>query len=205
MKKIATYFLGMAVLTLGQNLFVQAGIGAGAFDSFCVGLSSLTPISAGSWVAILSVVMMFLSALLEKRKPQFSVLISSFVFGLFFDFWNLLLASVIAVPLPTDGKIITFTAGLLLAPLGTAIYFTTRFPKSAYDEIIVAITSAFHLPIWASKNIIEIIMILLGICVGGPIAIGTLIIALAFGPILQKYLTLLEKKAIKPTTCQEIS
>ena len=191
-KRIAIYLMGLAVLTCGQRLFVEAGLGAGAFDSTCVGLSQWTMFSAGTWVTIGSFVLMLLSALLERRRPNLWVMLSSFVFGLLFDGWGQIFARILPDAIPLIGQILLYVVAILLAPLGTAIYFTTDISKSAYDEIIVALQTACKVPIWLSKTIVEGTMLLLGSIVRGPIGVTTIVTAFAFGPLLQKYMNFLE-------------
>lgn len=65
-KRLAIYLVGLMILTCGQRLFVQAGLGAGAFDSLCVGVSQYNSISAGTWVTIGSFILMLVSAALEN-------------------------------------------------------------------------------------------------------------------------------------------
>lgn len=97
-KRFAIYLVGLMILTCGQRLFVQAGLGAGAFDSLCVGVSQYNSISAGTWVTIGSFILMLVSAALEERRPDWWVILSSFVFGIFFDMWG----AVFAATLPSD-------------------------------------------------------------------------------------------------------
>lgn len=84
-KRLAIYLVGLMILTCGQRLFVQAGLGAGAFDSLCVGVSQYNSISAGTWVTIGSFILMLVSAALEKRRPDWWVgvttVVTAFAFG----------------------------------------------------------------------------------------------------------------------------
>ena len=98
-----------------------------------------------------------------------------------------------ACPVVANGVIV----GLMLAPLGTAVYFTTNISKSAYDEIITALHNAFRWPVWVSKNATEATMLILSLLVRGPVGVTTVVTAFAFGPVLQKYMELLDKKKFK--------
>ena len=193
-KRFSVYLIGLMLLTCGQRLFVQAGLGAGAFDSLCVGIAQYNSISAGTWVTIGSFLLMLLSAVLEKRPPNWWVMLSSFVFGIFFDLWGAIFSAIIPVNLTLMQQILLYCIGLLLAPLGTAIYFTTEISKSAYDEIIVALHNALRWPVWVAKNITEATMLVLSFIIHGPVGVTTVVTAFAFGPILQKYMEYLDKK-----------
>ena len=185
-KRLAIYLVGLMILTCGQRLFVQAGLGAGAFDSLCE-----------SWVTIGSFILMLVSAALEKRRPDWWVMLSSFVFGIFFDMWGAVFSATLPSELTLIQQILLYIVGLMLAPLGTAVYFTTNISKSAYDEIITALHNALRWPVWVSKNATEATMLILSLLVRGPVGVTTVVTAFAFGPVLQKYMELLDKKKFK--------
>ena len=113
-KRLAIYLVGLMILTCGQRLFVQAGLGAGAFDSLCVGVSQYNSISAGTWVTIGSFILMLVSAALEKRRPDWWVMLSSFVFGIFFDMWGAVFSATLPSELTLIQQILLYIVGLML-------------------------------------------------------------------------------------------
>jgi len=192
-KKCCWYFGGLILLTMGQRLFVEAGFGAGSLDALCVGLSEITALSAGSWVWITGIVMMLTSAILLGRRPTFTVLVTSFLFGGFFDLWGVLFQRLLTNQ-ELVFKILTYIIGIILAPLGTAIYFQSGFSKSAFDEFVVAIKDKAKIGIGRAKTIVEITLCIIACLIGGPIGITTFITAVLFGPILQGMLKLTGKR-----------
>lgn len=195
-KRIAIYLFGFLVLTLGQRLFVEAGFGAGALDALCVGLGLRLGLTGGTWVSITAVGMILISACLCKRKPHYGALISSYVFGLLFDFWGWVLeAYVLGWTLPV--RIAMYLLGIILAPLGTAIYFRSHFSKSALDDFIMAVKERYKLSVRAAKTIVEVTLCILGFLIGGPIGITTVTTAILFGPILQIFIGLLDSRYAK--------
>lgn len=112
-------------------------------------------------------------------------MLSSFVFGIFFDMWGAVFAATLPSELTFIQQILLYIVGLMLAPLGTAVYFTTNISKSAYDEIITALHNAFRWPVWVSKNATEAAMLILSLLVRGPVGVTTVVTAFAFGPVLQ--------------------
>ena len=185
-KRLAIYLVGLMILTCGQRLFVQAGLGAGAFDSLCVGVSQYNSISAGTWVTIGSFILMLVSAALEKIGDLTGGLCSHLSCSVSFsDMWGAVFAATLPSELTLIQQILLYIVGLMLAPLGTAVYFTTNISKSAYDEIITALHNAFHWPVWVSKNATEATMLILSLLVRGPVGVTTVVTAFAFGPVLQ--------------------
>lgn len=195
-QRIMIYLTGFLFLTFGQRSFVYAGFGAGTFDALCVGLAGKSVISPGNWVTICSCIMMGISAFLEKRKPDMKVLISSFIFGVFFDFWGIVFIKLMPNPALLT-RLIIFCAGMILAPFGTAVYFITGFSKSAFDEFIMSIVHCFGLSVRNGKTLCEIGMMLLAFLARGPIGVTTILVAFLFGPFLQHYIHYFEHHQIR--------
>lgn len=196
MKRTLIYLAGFILLTFGQRSFVESGLGAGSLDALCVGLSSGLGLTAGMWIWISAVLMMLVSAALERRRPNSYVLISSCLFGILFDFWGMIYQ---AIPRPEGFGIplILFVLGLFFGPLGTAVYFRSGFSKSALDEFVMSFSIRFGWSVRASKTIIECITILSALFVGGPIGLGTVISGFLYGPILQAFLEPFHKKRLR--------
>lgn len=189
-KKVCWYFIGLLLLTMGQRLFVEAGFGAGSFDALCVGLG-IKILTAGTWVWILGIAMMLISALLYRRKPTFLVLITSFIFGIMFDGWGQVFEQLFC-GVDVKVRIVMYLVGIILAPLGTAIYFQSGFAKSAFDEFVVAIQERSKMSIAVAKTIVEAILCVVAFLIGGPIGITTFITAFVFGFILQRMLRIID-------------
>ncbi|SCP97261.1 YczE/YyaS/YitT family protein [Anaerobium acetethylicum] len=196
LKRAAAYILGVWILALGQRMFVVACFGAGSLDAFCVGLADRTALTAGQWVAVSAFVMMLISAVLLRRKPDFLVLLSSYIFGLFFDFWGGILAEMFG-PMGFLMRLIVYFAALLLAPFGTAVYFSSNFSKSAFDEFIMAVKERFNLSVRKAKIIVDVIFCILAFVVGGPLGPATVITAALFGPILQGFMEIHYKARLR--------
>lgn len=185
-KRGCQYLVGLLLLTMGQRMFVEAGFGAGSYDALCVGLSDRTMLSAGSWVWLVSLVMILISYLLNRKSSDFLALITSFIFGIFFDLWGYIFTFISGFS--WDIRACIYIAGLFLAPLGTAIYFKSDFPKSAFDGLVVVIKEKANISVRKAKTVVEISLCTLALLVGGPIGVTTFTTAFLFGLILQKIL-----------------
>lgn len=186
-RRIITYMTGFVVLTLGQRLFVQAGFGAASLDALCVGLEGRLGLTAGGWIAALAVIMMFLSAALVKHRIHPGVLVSSFIFGLLFDFWGWFFRlTIVAETVPL--RLVLYIAGMICGPMGTAIYFQSEFAKTALDEFIMSVKEGFHFKIRTAKTVVEAGTIILALCFGGPVGAATILTGMLYGPLLQFFL-----------------
>jgi len=114
-KRWFQYLIGLLLLTMGQRMFVEAGFGAGSYDALCVGLSERTMLSAGGWVWLTGLVMILISSLLNRKLSGFLALLTSFIFGIFFDLWGY--AFTFFGDIPFRFRVCIYLGGLLLAPL----------------------------------------------------------------------------------------
>lgn len=182
--RLAVYLSGYGVLSLGQRLFVFAGFGAASLDAVCVGLADMSGLSAGMWVNITAVLMILLSGVLRRQKPNFWAMVSSCTFGLFFDLWGIAFSQISVAP-SVGLRILLYLVAIVLAPLGTAIYFISAYSKSAIDDLVMSISEGFSLPIGIAKTICEALFCIFALLFSGPLGVTTVATALLFGPILE--------------------
>jgi uncharacterized membrane protein YczE len=65
------------------------------------------------------------------------------------------------------------------------MYLQAKFPASPMDKIMVAIHKRFGLSLRISRIISEGSALLLAYLFGGPIGVGTIIVTISLGPIVQ--------------------
>ena len=69
--------------------------------------------------------------------------------------------------------------------IGIGIYMEAHFPKSPIDGLMLAIHQRFQWSINTSRIIVELSGAVIGFLLGGPVGLGTLLIALVVGKIIQ--------------------
>ncbi len=69
--------------------------------------------------------------------------------------------------------------------IGIGIYVEAHFPKSPIDGLMLAIHNRFKWSINTSRIVVELSGAVIGFLLGGPVGLGTLIIALFVGEIIQ--------------------
>ncbi|WP_449538862.1 YczE/YyaS/YitT family protein [Ferdinandcohnia sp. Marseille-Q9671] len=196
LRKIAFFTIGLFILSLGISLMIVADIGAGAWDALNVGLSQTIGLTVGNWVIIVGILVMLVNALLLKTRPDFLAIGTIILIGFFIDFWLLLVMGEWLL----EGlfiKILTLLIGLVVASLGIAIYLQAKFPLSPLDGLMLAISKRFKLKVGVAKTIAEATGLLLALLFGGPIGIGTLIVTVGIGPIIQFFFPYFEKLMLR--------
>ncbi len=144
------------------------------------------------WFIILGTLLVIIASIIIKR---FSIipLGTSMIVGWSYDLWGKVLFNRLASPTNSAYIGYTFLAGILIAPLGAAIYISSRISMGPVDYLMIAVKERLHLSIQKGRTLIEVGFVIIGYLVGGPIGKGTICIMLFWGPILQVYYTELQK------------
>ncbi|MBM4764437.1 membrane protein [Bacillus sp. B15-48] len=184
--RMVFFLVGLTILSFGISLTIKSGLGSGAWDALNVGLSETIAFTPGSWVVIIGVALIFVNSLLLKNRPDFGAIITLFITGLFIDFWLLR----VFVHLNVDeflSMIIVLLSGILLIGLGISIYIQAKLLLSPIDNLMMALSKRFGLKLMVAKTIGEVIALVLALIFSGPIGIGTIIVTLGIGPLIQLF------------------
>ncbi len=186
------FIVGIIILTFGARLILFSGLGVGGLDAIAIGLSKWSGNSIGMWIILLGILLIVIGSYIRR---QFSILplITSLLIGWFYNLWGTILFEQM-VP-PTENAYIgwTFLWGILIAPIGAAMYILSEISMGPVDYLMIAIKEHFHKSIQIGRTFVEIVFVIIGYLVGGPIGVGTICIMLLWGPILQVYYTGLSK------------
>ncbi|MDL4841833.1 YczE/YyaS/YitT family protein [Aquibacillus rhizosphaerae] len=201
--KILFFVTGLIVLSFGISLTIKADLGAGAWDALNVGLSSLTGLTVGNWVIIMGVILMVVNALIGKERPDLFSLITIFVIGFMIDFWLL----IVMTNWHLEGFLIqglSLMVGIVILGFGVSLYLQPKLSLNPVDGLMVALQKRFKINLLTAKTITEVFALLLAILLGGPIGIGTFIILLCIGPVIQLFEPFAKKMLNKFTPVEAI-
>lgn len=180
------FIVGILILTFGARIILLSQLGVGGLDAIAIGLSTWVGNSIGIWIIILGLTLVVIAAFIRKRFT-IAPLGTSLLVGWFYDLWGTILFN--HIPPPTENAHIgyTFLIGILIAPLGAAIYILSEISMGPVDYLMIAVKERFHQSMQVGRTLIEVIFVIIGYFVRGPIGVGTICIMLFWGPILQVY------------------
>lgn len=191
--RLFMFIIGLIIISFSVALIIKVDLGAGAWDALNVGLSKTIGLTVGTWVFIVGIILIFINAWLSKERPQYMAIVTVFILGFFIDFWVVFVFDIFGIPpqsIHVRGGLLVF--GCILLALGIATYLQADFPPSPIDKLMIAIQNRTGLNMMFAKTIGEILALILAIVFKGPIGIGTVIIALFIGPIIQFFFPKLE-------------
>lgn len=183
-KKRSIFFLcGLFFISLGINITISSSFGVGGWDAANIGMVSQFGMSIGFWLNIWAIVYILISAVLEKKRPKIECFLTSIILGICIDGWNLYFST-----LQIDGSVlrfIVFLLGISTTSFGAGLYLVSELPVNPIDHLMMVLTKRFSLSITTAKYIVEGSGMLLGFLLGGPVGLGTILMILIFGPMIQ--------------------
>lgn len=167
----------------GTHLTIRAGIGAGPWDVFNLGLSHTFGILYGTASILVSAMVLVIDLIL--REPiGIAMLIDSVVVGKAVDFFNWL----DAVPQPETlpGSLVMYVIGLVILGFTQFLYMEAGLGAGPRDTLLVGLKRRLpRIPIGVISIALLALVTLIGYLLGGPVGIGTLVFAFGAGPIMQ--------------------
>lgn len=171
--------LGFAVLALGIQTTVQAGLGVSPWDVLHLGISGRTGLTLGQVSEVVGLVIVVVAWPLGVR-PRLATLLNMILIGVFID----LIARTGWVPIPRSmpGAFIQVAVGYLLLGLGSGLYISADLGAGPRDSMMLALTRRTGKSVAVVRTVIEGAALLSGWLLGGPVGWGTVIGVFLVGP-----------------------
>ena len=168
---------------LGVYLTIHAGIGAGPWDVFNLGLSKTLGILYGN--ASITVCLIILAIDIVLKEPiGLAMFIDSLVVGKSVDLFTWL--NIVPVPDSLPGRIAMMLLGLVIMGYTQYLYMWAGLGCGPRDTLLVGLAKHLRrIPIGAVSIVLLTLVTAVGYLLGGPVGIGTLICAFCAGPIMQ--------------------
>ena len=183
---------GQAIFAVGLSLMVNGGIGLPSWEILHQGLSYNLGITIGQ-AAQLSGLFVILLWIPIRQAPGLGTISNIVVIGLVMDI-TLNTMRLLGVPpqevlsqdLPVALALTVIGTGLV--GLGSGIYIGSGNGPGPRDGLMTGFHRVTGRPIWLVRTVIEVVVGLVGIALGGTFGFGTIWFALTIGPQVQFWL-----------------
>ena len=179
--RFLVFIIGLLIMSLGIVFFIKSNLGATPWDVLHVGLFYRLGLSIGSWSIIMGILVLTTAALISKEIPHIGAFLNMILIGVFIDFYIAL--PFMKTPDSFFGQLAMFTAGMILSAYGMGIYISASLGTGPRDSLMMALNAKTG---WKIKNVkagIEIIVLIIGWRLGGPVNWGTILYCLVIGPL----------------------
>lgn len=198
MRRFIQLQLGLCLYGVSLALLVRADLGLDPWDVFHQGLSEKTGLSLGSILIIVGAAVMLLWIPLRQR-PGIGTISNIFVIGLVAD-----LALYLMPPLQhlaVQG--LALFAGVMLNAVASAAYIGAGMGPGPRDGLMTGLARRTGWPLRWTRMGIEGTVLALGWLLGGSVGLGTVVYAVAIGPLIQLMLPWFEiapKREVSPAS-----
>ena len=174
--RITICILGLAFFALGNFFGVHAGsAGTNGWSTMALGLSNVTGISFGTGVFAISVGILIID-FIGKGKLGLGTFLNATLIAWLSDVFLKTLTFIPAPPNTTVGVLYALLGQMIIA-FATVIYMKTALGAGPRDTLMVICSKAFpKLPVGLVKYILEMIALILGVLMGAPIGVGTVLV-----------------------------
>ena len=184
-RRLIQLYAGLALYGVSSALLVLAGLGLEPWGVLHQGLAERTGISIGVVSIIIGAIVLLLWIPLRQR-PGLGTVSNVFVVGLAMD------GTLAVVPevhgLAEQGAVMV--AGIVLNGVATGLYIAARFGPGPRDGLMTGLHRRTGRSIRLVRTAIEVAVVVTGFLLGGSLGVGTVLYALAIGPLAQFFLRL---------------
>jgi uncharacterized membrane protein YczE len=174
---------GLALYGMSMAMLVRADLGLDPWDVLHQGLSHYLPLSFGTVTIVVGALVLLLWIPL-KQQPGLGTVSNVIVIGLAADLGLWL----IATPDGLAVRIVMMVSAIVLNGLAGAIYIGSQLGPGPRDGLMTGLAARTGRSLRLVRVAIEVTVLVIGVILGGTIGIGTILYALAIGPLVQFFL-----------------
>ncbi len=167
-------------------MMITAELGVSTWDVLHLGLQKKTPLSVGTIILLVGLLLVFVKYALDRVTPQIGTLVNAIFVGVFM---NLVLGSHL---LPSFESIWLNTLwlifGIFIIGMGAGLYVAVGYGAGPRDGLTLTLAERFGTSIRLMRTIMEVTACGIGWLLGGPVFFGTILSIFLIGPFLQFWL-----------------
>ena len=182
-RRVVQLFIGLVLFGFSIALMLRGNLGVAPWDVLSIGLTHWLPLSFGQITIVLSFVVLLLWIPVGER-PGVGTLANAIVIGLAVD------ASLVWLPVVDDWapRIALMLAGVVLNGIAGAVYIGAQLGRGPRDGLMTGLARRTGRSLRLVRSLIEVVVLVIGLALGGTAGLGTLVFALAIGPLTQFFL-----------------
>jgi uncharacterized membrane protein YczE len=176
-RRLLQLYAGLVLYGASAALIVLSSLGNDPWDVLHQGLSRQTGLSVGTWIIIAGALVLLLWIPL-RQVPGLGTVSNVIVVGLALD----ATVALVAAPDALGARVAFLVAGVVLNGVATGMYIGARFGPGPRDGLMTGL-AARGMSLRAVRTGIELTVLLAGAALGGTVGVGTVVYALAIGPL----------------------
>ena len=179
-RRLLQLYAGLILYGVSMTLILRSTLGNMPWDVLHQGLANRLPLSIGMVTIVVGAVVL-LAWIPLRQRPGLGTVSNVIVVGVALD------AALQVVPAPSGLalRIGMLIAGVLLNAVATAAYIGVHLGPGPRDGLMTGLVDRTGRSVRLVRTSIEILVVATGWALGGTLGLGTLLYAVAVGPLVQ--------------------
>jgi uncharacterized membrane protein YczE len=182
-RRLVQLYAGLVLYGFSIALMVRSHLGLAPWDVLHSGLTRWFPIDIGQALVIVSFVVM-LGWIPLREMPGIGTISNAFVIGLSTDAF----LAVLGTPQGLALRPALLLAGVALQGVATAAYIGAQFGRGPRDGLMTGLSRRTGRSLRFVRTAMELTVVAIGLLLGGVAGVGTILYAVAIGPLSQAML-----------------
>lgn len=177
-KKMPSLFFGFVLFAIAILATLHSNLGMSPWDVLHMGIVKHSHLTLGQVSETVGFFILLLACFLGTVPGIGSVFNMIFI-GIFIDIINSF--NIFKTPETLFGRILMLLVGVVIMGWATYFYLRVELGAGPRDGLMEGLVKKINKPLWMIRGSIELIALVIGYFLGGPVGIGTLITAFTIG------------------------
>jgi uncharacterized protein len=178
------YMVGIIIFSMGITMTINMQhLGIHPWDVLNVAFFEKFGLSIGSWNIIISLILIIISWLFDKRYIKLGTFANAILVGAFVDLYMWLGFLPVATNTWVDIPLIIL--GIIVMGFGGGMYNAAGVGSGPRDGFMLSLADKLGAPVGRVRIITESIVLVVGLLIGGPVFVFTFIFTFIQSPIFQ--------------------
>ena len=190
-KKITVIIIGSVIAAYGITLALYAGFGGATLAVLWQGISGTFHVSIGAASFIVAVIMILFVLIYDRSQIHIGTILYQIVYSLCVD----LFAQMHVYSKYMWLNMLIMLVGIVLFAVGTGLYAAADLGRGSYEAVTFALAEKNHWQVKGVRMILDVLMVIVGVVLGGKFGICAIATILFSGPVIQ-FTTVKTKKLL---------
>jgi uncharacterized membrane protein YczE len=180
LRRLPQLYVGLVLYGVSLALMVRGALGLAPWDVLHSGFVRHVPMTLGQAVVLFSFVVLVLWIPL-REMPGLGTISNAVVVGLSAD----ATLAVLDRPDAIASRLGLMVGGVVLCGLASALYIGAQLGRGPRDGLMTGLARRTGLSLRLVRTGLEVAVVVIGLLLGGVLGVGTVVYALAIGPLTQ--------------------
>lgn len=180
-KKIVVIVIGSMIAAYGITLALYAGFGGATLAVLWQGLSETFHMSIGMASFMVALGMILFVVIYDRSQIHIGTVLYQIVYSACVD----LFANCHIYSRYVWVNFLIMLLGVILFAVGTGLYASASLGRGSYEAVTFALAEKNNWQVKIVRMILDIVMVIVGVLLGGKFGICTIVTVIISGPVIQ--------------------